>query len=507
MKCIKRMTCLVALLLSAGTLRAEVKCASVFGDHMVLQREASVRFWGTAEPGEQVTVKVGAQTKIAATDAGGKWLISLDPMPAGGPVGVEVQGKNAVKFQDVLIGDVWVCSGQSNMEFPVKRAQDADKDIAAAADPSIRLFSVGRKPSSKPLTSTEGSWAICGPETVPDFSAVGYFFGRDLHKQLGIPVGLIHSSWGGTLAEAWTDRQALEANPDFAPILERDKPYIAEYPAALKRYEAQVAALTARGQTDKIKKLRKPQAPEDNPNIPSALYNGMIAPLQPFAIKGAIWYQGESNRGRAYQYRTLLPAMITSWRKAWGEGDFPFLIVQLPEYGKNTPEGDSQWAELREAQWLTAKNLPNVGIAVAMGLGDPANIHPLKKQEVGRRLVLVAEKQVYGKDVIDSGPAYKSMKVDGDKVEVSFDSMGGGLEAQGGKIEGFTIAGDDHKFVPADAKIESDHVVVSAPGVPHPVAVRYGWANSPTCTLYGKAGLPAAPFRTDDLAVSTVDAK
>ena len=330
-----------------------------------------------------------------------------------------------------------------------------------------------------------------------------------------MPIGLIHSSWGGTLAEAWTDRSALESNPDFAEILHRGKDYPDSYPKLLEKYQAQVAAAKAKGDADAPKRIRKPAPPDNNPNLPAVLYNAMIVPLEPFAIKGAIWYQGEGNSSRGYQYRTLLPAMITSWRKAWGEGDFPFLIVQLPEYGKNLPSGDSSWAELRESQWLTAKNLPNTGIAVTMGLGDPGNVHPLKKQEVGRRLALVAEKLVYGQDVIDSGPVFKSMKTDGDKVELTFDNLAGGLVVQGDKIEGFTLAGDDHKFVPAEAKIESsagtglagDHVIVWAEGVAHPASVRYGWANSPTCTLFNKAGLPTAPFRTDDWTLSTVALK
>ena len=377
------------------------------------------------------------------------------------------------------------------------------------------MSSVARKTSQTPLSSVDGKWELCTPKSVPSFTAAGYFFGRDLHQKLGVPVGLIHSSWGGTPAEAWTAPSALESNPDFAAILQRGKDYPTQYPNLIEQYQAQMAKAKAKGNGELAKKIRKPASPDNDPKLPAVLYNAMIVPLQPFAIKGAIWYQGEANSGRGYQYRTLLPAMITSWRKAWGEGDFPFLIVQLPEYGKNLPTGDSAWAELRESQWLTAKNLPNTGIAVAMGLGDLANIHPLKKQEVGRRLALVAEKLVYGQDVIDSGPVFKSAKVDADKVQLTFDNVAGGLEAQGGKIEGFTIAGEDHKFVPAEAKIESsqgsglagDRVVVWAAGVAHPASVRYGWANSPTCTLYNKAGLPTAPFRTDDWTLSTVNLK
>ena len=507
MKPVQRVSAMLALLLFTGITRADVQCASVFGDHMVLQRDASVPVWGTAAAGEEVTVRVADQKKTTKADESGKWMLKLDPLHTADPVTMQVTGKNAIKFEDVLIGDVWVCSGQSNMGFAVRNAENAEKDIAAANFPRLRLFSVAHKPSPTPLDSTGGKWELCTPATVPGFTAVGFFFGRDLHQKLGVPVGLIHTSWGGTVAEAWTDPKSLESNPEFAPILDRGRDYPTEYPKLLEKYDQQAAALKAKGDTAHLKTLRKPAAPNQDPNLPSVLFNGMIAPLEPFAIKGAIWYQGESNGSRGYQYRSLLPAMITGWRRTWGEGDFPFLIVQLPEFGKNQPNGDSSWAELREAQWLTSRNVPNVGIAVAMGLGDPGNVHPTKKQEVGRRLALVAEKQVYGEDVIASGPVYKSMAADGDKVTLTFDDIAGGLEAQGGKLEGFTIAGDDHKFVPAQAEIRGSTVVVSAPGVNHPVAVRYGWANSPTCTLYNQAGLPAAPFRTDDWPVSSAKVK
>ena len=495
------------LLASSAVSQAHVHCADVFTDHMVIQRDAAAPVWGTADPNEKVTVTFNGQTKTAQADASGKWMIKLDPTPAGGPFTLEAKGSDSQSLQDVLAGDVWICSGQSNMGFTVARAENAAEEIKAANYPKIRFYAVAHVTSQKPLAEAGGTWQACTPQTAPTFTAVGYFFGRDLHKDLDVPIGLINSSWGGTHAEAWTAPKALNANPDFSAILDRGREYPSEYPKLLTQYEKQSEALKARGDTGRLKKLRKPAPPDRNPNLPSVLYNAMIAPLQPMAIKGAIWYQGEANGSKGYQYRQLLPALITSWRHGFGEGDFPFLIVQLPEFGKNSADGQSGWAELREAQWLTARNVPNTGIAVAMGLGDPGNVHPIKKQEVGRRLALVAEKQVYGKDVVASGPVYKSMKVDGDKVELTFDSVAGGLEAQGGKVEGFTIAGDDKKFVPADAKIEGDHVVVSAAGVSHPVAVRYGWANSPTCTLYNKAGLPTAPFRTDDWPVSSVNAK
>jgi len=486
---------------------ADVQCASIFGDHMVVQRDAHVPVWGTADAGEEVIVRAGGQTKTTQADSSGKWMVKLDPMQPQDPIAVEISGKNKIELHDVLVGDVWLCSGQSNMEFTLRQADNGSEAIAAAEHPNIRLFTVGHKVSNASVDSVRGKWEACSPDTAPNFTAVGYFFGSNLHKDLGVPIGLIESCWGGTLAEAWTAPAFLEDDADFAPILERGRKYVAEYPAELARFEEAQAKAKAENNAQELRRLRKPASPDANPNLPSVLYNGMIAPLEPFVIKGAIWYQGESNANRGFQYRKLLPAMISSWRKNFGEGDFPFLIVQLPEFGRNNPSGVSDWAELREAQWLTVTRLPHVGVAVAMGLGDPADIHPKKKEEVGRRLALIAEKTVYGKDVIDSGPVYKSMQIDGGAVRLSFDELGGGLETHGQKLEGFTIAGEDKKFVPADAKIDGDVVIVEAQSVTHPVAVRYGWENSPTCTLYNKARLPAAPFRTDDWPISSENAR
>jgi sialate O-acetylesterase len=501
------LACVASLLIPAA-LQADVKCASVFTDHMVLQRDMPVPVWGTADAGEQVTVKAAGQSKTATADDKGKWSVKLDALQVGGPIAVEVAGKNAVKFDDVLVGDVWVCSGQSNMSFALQRSDKATEEIAAADHPKIRLFSVAKKPSAQPLDSVKGSWEVCAPKTAADFTAVGYFFGRDLQKDLDIPIGLIHTSWGGTVAEAWTDSATLKADKDFTPILERGEQYPAGYPKAMEQYEEKVKAFQAKHPGEKLPAaLRKPQAPDENPNLPSVLYNGMVAPLEPFAIKGVIWYQGESNASRAWQYRKLLPAMIQDWRSTWGEGDFPFLVVQLANFGKDKPDGTSEWAELREAQALTARTAPHCGMAVTIDIGNPGNIHPTDKQDVGKRLALQAEKLVYGRDVLEAGPTYQSMSVDGPAIRVKFDHVGGGLLAKGEKLDGFSIAGEDQKFAPADAKIDGDFVVVSSASVAKPVAVRYGWANSPTCTLFNKEGLPAAPFRTDDWKAVTINAK
>jgi sialate O-acetylesterase len=357
--------------------------------------------------------------------------------------------------------------------------------------------------TGKPAVMMEGTWAVCSPETVGSFSAVGYFYGRELHKSLNVPVGLIHTSWGGTPAESWTERSALEADSDLRPILERwDQQftkYMQELPqqanAALEKWKPEAEKADAAGRT--LPPLNLPD-PRSNPWRPAGLYNAMITPLLPYAIKGAIWSQGESNAGRAYQYRKLLPAMIGTWRKAWGQGDFPFYIVSLANFTPVKPEpGDSDWAELREAQTMT-QSLPKTGQAVIIDIGDGPDIHPKNKQDVGRRLARQALKKDYDVNVVESGPTFDTMSIEGDTVRVRFKNLGGGLVSHESKLTGFAVAGEDKKFVWADAKIEGDAVVLKSLAVGKPVAVRYGWANNPEVNLYNKEGLPASPFRTDD---------
>jgi sialate O-acetylesterase len=379
------------------------------------------------------------------------------------------------------------------------------------------MFTVKKAVAGKPLTSMEGSWAVCGPQTVGNFSAVGYFFGRELHQRLNVPVGLIHTSWGGTPAESWTESSALESDPDLRVIAERGKQGIEkfrnEFPtqvaAAIEKWKPQADKADAEGRP--LPPLNLPQDPRSSPWRPSGLYNAMISPLLPYAIKGAIWYQGESNAGRAYQYRKLLPAMIQSWRKAWGQGDFPFYIVSLANFTPVKPEpGDSDWAELREAQTLTANNVPNSGQAITIDIGEANDIHPKNKQDVGRRLALVALAKTYQKnDVAHSGPVYDSMNVDGDAVRVTFKHTHGGLLAKGGteSLKGFAVAGEDKKWHWADARIDGESVVVRSDKVQKPAAVRYAWANNPVCNLYNQAGLPAVPFRTDDWKGVTAGAR
>ena len=499
----------------APRVSAELWMPSVFGDHMVLQQDARVPVWGTADPGQTVQVEVAGKSGSAKADAQGNWRVDLRDLEDGGPHTMTVTaGNNSRSFSDVLVGEVWVCSGQSNMQWSVSQSADPENEIAAADYPTLRLFHVERETSDTPKRDCNAKWTATTPETITGFSAVAYYFGRELQKLRGVPVGLIHTSWGGTTAEAWTSLPVLEAGPAFEPILDRWDTVINRYPEALEKYqedrkawEAERDKARAEG-TDVPRAPRAPQGPAD-PNRPANLYNAMIAPLVPYGIQGAIWYQGESNAGRAYQYRDLLPAMIGNWRDVWDQGRFPFLIVQLANFmERNTEPEESAWAELREAQSMTAAQRGN-GLAVIIDIGEADDIHPRNKQDVGRRLAYAAQEVAYReRGFPSSGPIYKSHRVRGGEIELRFDHVHGGLEAAGGgPLKGFTVAPKEGPFVWADARIEGDKVIVSSPSVPNPAAVRYGWANNPDCNLYNAAGLPASPFRTDDRPGVTVDAK
>lgn len=492
----------VCVALSVG--HADVTLPAVIGDNMVLQRGVEARVWGMAEPGEKVTVRLCEHEVSAVADASGDWQVKLPTMAAGGPFEMTVAGNNTIPVRNVLIGEVWVCSGQSNMAMSVSSSFNAAAEIRAANHPGIRLFSVRRKVSEEPLRDCEGAWAVCSPQTVGGFSAVGYFFGRTLHETLGVPVGLINSSWGGTPAEAWMTVQTLEADEDLRPILARWEQILANYPAALERYNTALAAWKteaekAREAGNQPPAQPRPPAGPDSPHRPASLFNGMISPLLPYAIRGAIWYQGESNAGRAWQYRKLFPAMIRDWREAWGQGDFPFLFVQLANYMAVEPQpANSAWAELREAQTMTLA-LPNTGMACIIEVGEENDIHPRNKQDVGKRLAMAALGTTCGLDIPHSGPMYESMKIEGNRIRISFTHTDGGLKTPlDAPVNGFAIAGEDRKFYWGNAVIEGDCVVVSARNVTAPVAVRYGWGNNPVCNLYNGAGLPAVPFRTDD---------
>jgi sialate O-acetylesterase len=506
---------LLGVLLVVGVAFGDIRLPAIIGDNMVLQQGEAVAIWGWAEPGEEVMVSVSwhsVQWGVTA-DKDGKWRFNVTSPKAGGPYEITLNGKNTITIKNILVGEVWVGSGQSNMQMSVQSSANSQDEIAAANYPKIRLFQVEREVARKPKDDCKGSWVECSPETVGGFSAAAYFFGRELHKELDVPIGLIHTSWGGTPAEAWTTRDMLETDEDFKPILARFDEAMAKYPQAKAEYDKKIEQwkeAAAKAKEEGKNAPQKPRGPSgpDNPNFPAGLYNAMIAPLIPYGIHGAIWYQGESNAGRAYQYRLLFPAMIQSWRKTWGQGDFPFIFVQLANFKavKDEP-GESDWAELREAQ-LKTLSLPNTGMAVIIDIGDAKDIHPKNKQDVGKRLALWALGNSYGKKIVYSGPLYKSMKVEGGKVILSFDHVGGGLIAKGEEpLKGFAVAGADKKFVWADAKIEGAAVVVSSEAVVAPAAVRYAWADNPICNLYNKEGLPASPFRTDDWPGLTVDAK
>ena len=643
------------LFLAFAALSAPAQTASdlpflhpLFSDHMVLQRDIKVPVWGWTRPGTKVTVRFASQTKTATAGPDGKWMAYLDRMKESEQARTLTitsgEPDKTVTVQDVLVGDVWLCSGQSNMEMGIG-ACNATNDIASANFPQIRLLTVPRRVSNTPVASVECRWLPCSPPNVMQglwggFSAAGFFFGRDLYQQLHIPIGLIHSSWGGTLAEAWTSQQGLQQMGDFDAQLERvaasskstptdfdtdyqawaqkndpgtvqawEKPELStdgwktvqmpqpfekaglpdfdgivwfrrtfELPAGwagrplklglgpvddidttfvngkkvgqMNRYDLNrvytiPASVFKPGQNtiavrvldtggdggftgNSQQMFLKPASGEgeplslagdwqmrdsapfaklppmpvvqdaNNPNVVTVLYNGMIAPLLPFAIKGAIWYQGESNAGRAEQYRRLLPAMIADWRHRFGVSDFPFYIVQLAAFQPTHADPrDNDWAELREAQAMTAKSISHSGLAVAIDIGEANDIHPKNKAEVGRRLALCALAKTYGKKVEYSGPWYSSMKVEGNSVRLSFDHVDGGLVAKGGELKGFAVAGADHKFVWGNARIDGKQVVVTAPGVDNPAAVRYAWDINPVCNLYNESGLPAVPFRTD----------
>ncbi|MGQ9650711.1 MAG: sialate O-acetylesterase [Phycisphaerae bacterium] len=504
------------LFLCSCVVRAEVKPHALFSDHMVVQQGMPINVWGTAKAGEKVSVKLSTQQASAVADDGGRWSVRLEAMKAEGGLTMIISGDNTITFKNVAVGEVWIASGQSNMQWPVKASTNSEKEIAEANYPDIRLFTVSHVVASKPQTEVQGSWSVCGPETVGDFSAVAYFFGRDLHKAIKVPVGLINTSWGGTPAEAWTSTAVLRSEPGLGSILDSWDARFKEYPAAIEAHIAAYGKAVRQWlkSTEEAEAAGRPMAPppkvdlpadpRTSPHRPAGLYNAMIHPLLPFGIKGAIWYQGESNAGRAFQYRTLFPAMIRNWRRDWGRGDFPFLFVQLAPYQRepgNPPPGT--WPELREAQLLTMLNVPNTAMAVITDVGEEKDIHPKLKQPVGARLALAARALGYGENIEYSGPIYKGMKRDGSKIVLSFDHLGGGLVAKGGPLTGFAIAGADQKFVDARAEIVGDTVVVFSPEVVEPVAVRYGWANFPVVNLWNKIDLPASPFRTDDWPMVT----
>jgi sialate O-acetylesterase len=499
----------VALCATAPT-QADVALNNMFGDHMVLQQGIRNKVWGKADPGEAVTVSLGGQSKTAKAGADGMWHVFLDPvMEYGGPHTLTVKGKNSVTFSDVLIGEVWVCAGQSNMQWSVNQSNDPDLEKAAARFSQIRLVSVPQVGIQEPQWNFNGKWQACSPETVGEFSAVGYFFGRQLHQTLGVPLGLIDNAWGGSAAEAWVKRDKLAAHPELKVIHDRWRKEEGNYESAKAGFEKKMAEWTAAAEKAKAEgkpvpagKPQHPDGPMKGNARPGNIHSGVLTPSIGYGIRGAIWYQGETNAGRAYQYRTLFPFMIQSWRDEWGLGDFPFYWVQLADFKAEQPEPtESEWAELREAQTMTMKKLPNTGEAVIIDSGEGKDIHPKNKQDVAKRLARWALAETYKVPGITArSPNYKRMEKQGGKIVLAFDDVAGGWRPfDVNEPVGFTIAGADKKFVPATARILPDgRIEVWSDAVADPVAVRYAWADNPVCNMYSGAGLPLTPFRTDD---------
>ncbi len=506
----------------AGNAMAAARIAGCFGNNMVLQREIKVPVWGSAAPGEKITVNFAGQTRETTADADGRWRVDLDPMPANNkPAVLVVKAGNTITVKNVLVGDVWVCSGQSNMAMRVNGCLDWKKEAAKADLPDIRQMRLGCQAAPRPLNDRHASWTVCSPRSVGGFTAAGFFFARKLYQELKIPIGLLYTNWGGTRIEPWTPPAGFQTVPQLKRIADK----IAAWdPATEKGKQAFAAALKKMAEwlprAEAALQAGRPFPPQPmlpggagNRGQPTHLYNAMIHPLLPYAIRGVIWYQGEANGGEGMSYFYKMQALIRGWRKVWGQGDFPFYFVQLANYQapNNRPGCGNGWARVREAQ-RKSLTIPNTGMAVIIDIGLANNIHPKNKQDVGLRLALWALAKTYGrKNLVCSGPLYRGCKVEGGAMRIEFDYVGSGLmvgekiglaptrEVPDGKLKRFAIAGKDKKWFWADAKIDGNTVLVSSPKVKEPVAVRYAYSMNPQgCNLYNKEGLPASPFRTDN---------
>ena len=501
---------IVGLLFTFTSARAELRLHGLFTDNMVLQQDEPVYIFGFADDDDTVTVQFRDQ-RIKPRVKDGKWTARLRSLKAGGPDKLTVTAyRNYRKgrpmpppetneISNVMVGEVWIASGQSNMEWPMRLSHDPENEIPKTANSDIRLYTVPKVKASQPTNNVNGSWQVCDPTTTSNFSAVAYYFARDIQKALNVPVGIIHTSWGGSPAEVWMSEKVLNTK-DYSDVFAYYKEGETRYQAALAKFEKDEAAAK---KADKEFKAQRPRPPSWKP---TELYNGMIAPLIPFNIKGAIWYQGESNAGRAWEYRRLFQDLIKNWRADWDQGNFPFLLVQLAPFKQiKTGVDDSDWAELREAQGLAVKELPKVGMAVITDVGDQKDIHPKQKEPVGARLALAARAIAYGEKIVYSGPIYKGMDIRGNKITLSFDHVGSGLEARDGELKGFQIcgAGGERRWQWGKATIQGDKIVVTHFEIAEPVAVRYGWADHPVVNLWNKDGLPASPFRTDHYPLIT----
>jgi sialate O-acetylesterase len=500
------------MILSPLIVRANISLPEIIGNSMVLQQKEIVPIFGFADAGESVTVKFAKQRKTVIADANGKWRINLDAMKADfAPSTMMISGKNTIELKDILVGDVWLISGQSNMERSMTWVDNSAAEIAAANHPNLRLFTVSHDVAFKVKPGILGSWQACTPAYIKNFSGAGYYFGVELEKELRVPIGLINSSYGGSQAEAWTPVEYLNASDVLRPTVEKEKIWAeqkkqlqAEYDEQLKKWQIEADKAKA----ERKKEPNKPGAPDGlRPfRIASSIYNVMILPLIPYKIKGAVWYQGESNDSRAEQYKTLLPTMIKAWRERWGQGDFPFGIVQLTAYRtiRDYPE-ETGWSFIREYQRTTALTTKNSGLIVTVDIGNPDDVHPTNKMDVGKRMARWAFKEAYGEKLTLS-PMFQKAEIKGSKIILTFAEAGNGLKIKDGdKLDEFAIAGTDKKFVWAEAKIISkDKVEVSSTVVLNPQAVRYAFNSSPKHpNLINDAGLPASPFRTDEWADPT----
>lgn len=494
----------VAGLFTVNGAKAEVTLPNIFGDHMVLQQKQPNKIWGKANAGETVSISIDGKSLAATAGDDGLWSAMLPAMEVGEPRELVVSGSSKITIKDVLIGEVWICSGQSNMEWRVSsgrsKVNDWDLERATANFPQIRMINYPNTGSQEPIwTHPDSKWMVCSPETVGEFSGVGYFFGRRLLDHLDVPIGLINNAWGGSAADAWVDRETLANTKDYQTSLTNWEKREAQF-AALEERAADLSPQEKKSLEALRRQMRGNQRPAN-------IYNGVLSSHLGYGIKGAIWYQGESNAGRAYQYRYLFPLMIQTWRDDWGQGDFPFYWVQLADFQGEVEEPvESTWAELREAQTMTMSKLPNTGEAVIIDAGEGKDIHPRNKQIVGSRLARWALAKQYGLDVAYQSPTYQSMEKSDGKITLSFEHINGGWRPFDVKDPvGFAIAGEDKKFVWADAKIVGEKIEVWSDEIKDPVAVRYAWAQNPVCNMFDDVGLPLTPFRTDDWPGITVN--
>jgi sialate O-acetylesterase len=509
---------LLAVSLVSPAAQADVTMPAIFSDHAVLQRDVKLPVWGWAKPGEIVEVSLAGQKQQSETDDSGRWQVTFAPLALGEPLTMMVEGKNRIEIKDLLVGDVWLCSGQSNMEWRVEHSLDPELEIPAANYPDLRLLKVKNEGDQNPQVDSTDHWQRCTPQTAESFSAVGYYFGRELQQIERVPIGMIDNSWGGSSCEAWIRRDLLEGNELYQPLLERWNKTMADF-------DADPASADFRSKYAEWQKKDAEGRKSGQPNLagrpqwnsvatnnirPASLYNGRICPIAPYAIRGAIWYQGETNVDRAYQYREMFPLMVKTWREKWGQGDFPFYWVQLADFKDEIASpGDSDWAELREAQTMALDKVTNSGQAVIIDIGEANDIHPRDKQTVAKRLARLALADTYGRKLSHDSPSYEKMERRGDAIVVRLSNVNGKLVTFDNKpATGFAIAGNDRKWVWADAQIVGDNEIeIRSDAVPEPVAVRYAWADNPVCNLYDSVKLPVTPFRTDDWPGITANAR